>query len=389
MSEGKTRRRRIGTRLAAVLALGVFLGGCSSVPDAINPVEWYKGARDYFFGDDKGEVAKAGDKEQSRLARERYTPAPGAEKPIPKLSTVPQRPKTSTADERRAIASGLVADPEPTRRYSTEVVSRQGAATNPLPDVPQSLIASGKVAPQPAAVPRQKVLEVPARPVLAQPRPIQQALVQPRPAKPAPAARPRLGSFGQPRMASIPAVIPPVGAGDFGTVIVSGSGVQTVGGRTGAFPKPVVRPMAVPGPIPGLPALRVPTAASSRLAAAGGRGSYQVATIFFDNGSSALRARDRRILRQVAAQHRRQGGVIRVVGHASSRTRAMDVIRHKMVNFKVSTARAESVARALQGMGAKAESLFVAAASDRQPRYHEYMPTGEAGNRRAEVFIEF
>jgi outer membrane protein OmpA-like peptidoglycan-associated protein len=197
-------------------------------------------------------------------------------------------------------------------------------------------------------------------------------------------------------MASVPAVIPPLNVASLGTVVISGSGVHTVG-ATGT----VVRPMVAAG-APGRGAtsrLRIPRPPSPALAArrlpaapafsGGANGSYQVATILFDNGSSRLKSNDRRILRQVAAQHRQTGGVIRIVGHASSRTRSMDVIRHKMVNFEVSAARAESVAKALAGMGAKPESLVIGAAADREPKYYEFMPSGEAGNRRAEIFIEY
>ena len=78
-----------------------------------------------------------------------------------------------------------------------------------------------------------------------------------------------------------------------------------------------------------------------------------------------------------------------IVGHASSRTRSMDVIRHKMVNLQVSVARAETVAKALVGLGAKPENLMIGAAADREPKYFEFMPSGEAGNRRTEIFIEY
>jgi hypothetical protein len=36
-----------------------------------------------------------------------------------------------------------------------------------------------------------------------------------------------------------------------------------------------------------------------------------------------------------------------------------------------------------------ARNMYVGAVSDADPRYYEFMPTGEAGNRRAEIFIDF
>ena len=114
-----------------------------------------------------------------------------------------------------------------------------------------------------------------------------------------------------------------------------------------------------------------------------------MATILFSNGSSRLGARERRILRQVATQHKEVGGTIRVVGHASSITRSMDVARHKMANLRVSSARAQRVAKELVKLGAKPANLYIGAVSDSEPKFHEYMPSGEAGNRRTEIFIDF
>ncbi len=38
-------------------------------------------------------------------------------------------------------------------------------------------------------------------------------------------------------------------------------------------------------------------------------------------------------------------------------------------------------------MGVAREKVSVEAAADDQPRFSESMPTGEAGNRRAEIFF--
>ncbi len=370
---------RIGRRgrLAAVFTLTAFIAACSSVPDAVNPVEWYKDARDLISGDDE--------KPSGRLAKDRDTAAPGADKPFPKLSTVPSRPQTSSSEERKALAQGLIADPQPTRQYSTEVVRRQGSAANPLPDV----LAPVAVAKPPP----------PSKPIIARTPPV---LVRPRVAvKPAPTVVAKLPApttikmptlpkvtLKAPKMASVSATIPAFGSDNLGTVVISGSGVQTlVGTPIARTPRLKIAPQTLPQTQPQL-ALRAQTRPAMPFAG-GTQGSYQVATILFDNGSSRLKSTDRRILRQVAQQHQSLGGVIRIVGHASSRTRSMDVIRHKMVNLQVSVARAETVAKALVGLGAKPENLMIGAAADREPKYFEFMPSGEAGNRRTEIFIEY
>jgi flagellar motor protein MotB len=117
--------------------------------------------------------------------------------------------------------------------------------------------------------------------------------------------------------------------------------------------------------------------------------SYKVATIQFANGSSRLSSRDRSILRRVAQLHRDRGGVVRVIGHASSRTRDMDMVRHDAVNLQVSVARADSVARELSRLGVAAGDMFVGAVSDDDPIFYEVMPSGEAGNRRTEIFVDY
>ena len=47
------------------------------------------------------------------------------------------------------------------------------------------------------------------------------------------------------------------------------------------------------------------------------------------------------------------------------------------------------MARELVRLGMAPDTMYVGAVSDADPRYFEFMPTGEAGNRRAEIFIDF
>lgn len=112
-----------------------------------------------------------------------------------------------------------------------------------------------------------------------------------------------------------------------------------------------------------------------------------VATIQFGHGSASLSESERRLLRQVVTLQRQNGGTLQVVGHASSRTADMSMDRHRMVNYVTSVRRAEAVARELRRLGAPDEAVQVVAQSDNQPIYREVMPSGEAGNRRAEVYL--
>ncbi len=80
---------------------------------------------------------------------------------------------------------------------------------------------------------------------------------------------------------------------------------------------------------------------------------------------------------------------IRVLGYASSRTRNTDIATHKLMNFRVSQARADAVAKALVRAGLPASDITVEALSDSNPAYLEVMPEGERLNRRAEVYISY
>ena len=81
-------------------------------------------------------------------------------------------------------------------------------------------------------------------------------------------------------------------------------------------------------------------------------------------------------------------GVIRVVGHASSRTANMPVEKHLEMIFDKSQARANAVAQELIHEGVPADKVLIDAVGDSQPVYYESMPKGEDGNRRAEIFVQ-
>jgi outer membrane protein OmpA-like peptidoglycan-associated protein len=108
----------------------------------------------------------------------------------------------------------------------------------------------------------------------------------------------------------------------------------------------------------------------------------------FAHGSARLSSSDLATLRGLAKEALERGMYMRVVGHASMRTRDMDPFEHALANFNVSVARANAVASALMEMGVPAEQLIVDAVGDTQPVYSEAMPSGEEGNRRTEIFLE-
>ena len=109
--------------------------------------------------------------------------------------------------------------------------------------------------------------------------------------------------------------------------------------------------------------------------------------IRFRHGSTQLSGAEKRRLGQLASQARQQGKTIYVVGHASQRTGDMNYAKHKLVNFNVSLDRANRVAGELRRQGVASQQIVVQAKGDAEPLYFEFMPDGEAKNRRVEVFV--
>ncbi len=122
----------------------------------------------------------------------------------------------------------------------------------------------------------------------------------------------------------------------------------------------------------------------------GGSGMPPVAVVLFPDDTAALTANGRKAVRDAVAAYRASGGqgYVRVVGHSSSRTGNMSLVRHMEINFAKSQARARAVARQLIRDGVPADKVLVDAVGDAQPVYYELMPRGEDGNRRAEIFIQ-
>lgn len=404
-------------RMAVCAVALAMLAGCSSVPDAMNPVEWYKGTRDAIVGKDE------------RVEETAEAP-PGADEPIPNLGTVPPRPRTSTSVDRDKIASGLIADQQGARKYSSDVIPRQSDVPQPppparpqaqaKPPAPSSTQAAAPTQAAPTAEQVRAAAPPPPPPVPSAPAsaptpppavaPAETATVAPQRSAPpgAPRTPPQMREVTAaniapgtaqpiqpsnivvprenpqaPQLRAVTPYVPPAGLEQTETVYIGGSGAS--GGTRAATPasfRSVPPSSAVASEVPG-------TRPLSAYQGGGGRGSYQLASIQFSDGSAKLSDRDRAVLRGVYDQARRAGGTLRIVGHASSRTGARDVARHADANARVSAERAEAVARELVRLGMAPDAMYVGAVSDGDPRYFEFMPTGEAGNRRAEIFIDF
>ena len=371
------------TRGITMVAAGALLAACSQVPDAINPVEWYNSTVELFSGDDTEKAAEQKpEAKQSALAKDAGKPPPGSTQQYPTLSRVDQQADYEAARKK----GGLVADIEG-RQYAP-AIARQGEPASTLaaaPPEPPKATATAPAQPAPPAMPATAVVSAegissaPAETASvggSLPTTAEQQAFEMRLRKQLAEIQARAGQGGS-ALPSGNVAIPSMAPEQFGTVVISADGIQS-GQQTAAMAAQPAGASASGGALSFMQ--RAPSSAAA--------GAVRVATIQFGNGSARLTANDRRILANVRQLQRERGGKIRIVGHASSRTRTMDPVKHKMVNFKVSVDRANVVARELMRLGFKKEQLVVDAVSDTSPLYHEVMPSGEAGNRRAEIYLE-
>ena len=422
--------RQPAIRFGVLVAVGLLLGACSYVPDWANPLAWYDRTFD-SSGDSQPAAAAAA------------PPSAGADQPFPKLSSVPDQPPTATSKaERKQIAQGLVADAA-RARYTDEETDTQVAATTPQPtpspppvvvQAPATVVAQAPPAPPPAAVPSRTtpvspsvsvqpatpmpvpsiVQRRPAARVAAAPQPVTPmpvpSIVQRRPAAPQPVPsivqrRPASPAVAAPQTVPAPvASAPAQGQRQLASVAdvfaekmaASASTVTTAPAHTGFGPSTAQPLSNLPKSVPAIvrdtynESVGGAVAGSTAvvIAPAVGQVAREPVVIRFRHGSANLSAADRRRLRSISEAFKAQGGVVRVVGHASSRTRDMPVLRHKLANFNVSHDRAVRVASELVRQGVTRNAILVEARSDADPAFIESMPAGEAGNRRTEVYLE-
>jgi len=365
-------------RLVLALTLPLVAAGCSSVPDALNPAEWYRSTVDAISDDEEAEAADGQPVEVKEAAE---TEGDGKYPPLPGDA---ERAKAEQAQEAQ-VSEGFVADTQQ-GQYSSESIARQGEAVSPLQ--PETAAAEQATQETASATPAPKPMQQAAAPMQAQAPVNTQGMTLQEIYKANLAQRlPYSGTSAPSRPGGQPQPINTGGYYPSETVVISSSGVYQGGQAT-------MSPMQASS---GAPTSRMVASVVSKNGAhplsdfnpAAVANSFKVAVIQFGNGAAGLGSREQAILRKVVALHKERGGTIRVVGHASSRTRNMDPVRHKMVNWDVSTSRADTVAKAFLKLGIAANNLYVGAMADNEPVYYEVMPSGEAGNRRAEIYIDY
>ena len=115
---------------------------------------------------------------------------------------------------------------------------------------------------------------------------------------------------------------------------------------------------------------------------------YRIATINFRSGSSSVDGNGLKKIKKIVKIAKDRNAKIKVIGHASERTKDMPIAEHKIVNFMISDKRAHSVANIfIEKYGFPRNKLITEAVSDSKPLFKEIMPAGTKANQRTEIFL--
>lgn len=292
-------------RCSVTVAALALVAGCSSVPNAVNPISWYRD----LTGASKNDALDNDTRNRDNLAA-------GGQEPYPNLADVPNPPDRARSTlDRDALKKSLIADRSNASYTDQKLRAGIAAPGEVVPPVPAP--ATGKAAPAtgtdtaPAAAGPQTEAAPPAESPLVAPT-IASAPQGEQPAPPPP----------PPDLPPSPDAASPNSAAN--------------------SPAPAATEVA-----PG----KRRSAASS---------SVQVAAIAFADGSTALTDAERNQLSEIAAMQRDSGGAIRIIGHAQP-TAGANAADRQIATFTLALNRAKTVAQVLSNEGVPAQSLVVEA----------------------------
>lgn len=359
---------------ALMAALAISVGACSSI--------------DSMFGSDAPPTART-----TGGAAPAQSGTTGDNKDFPRLSTVPDRPQRPTPPPQQGLAAdrqgARYADNEvrPVNEAADAVVGQRLGASTPRQSTTQTAPQGG--AAQPAAAPAGPVQSAPATPMQqpAQQQVPPQSAVQPTP--PAPAAAPVAQT---PMPAAAPVAQAPTTPAAAPQAPVAAPAPAPAAMATNLPPPPapsqqaLVLPPTTRPAVSSLAAARAPAAAPTPVYYGN---TMQVAVVQFGRASSELSADDLAVLRDVAEIQKKQGGTVRIVGHASQDASGNDTQRLQQGNYAVSLARANAIAGHLVRLGVPRGSVVAEAAGDQQPQFEPVTAVAVASNRRAEIYLAF
>ena len=334
----------VGTRnFLAALSAVILMAGCTYLPEYMDPIDWIDSANEWVTG---------GNNESDEMTALGSEKVPGEEDPFPSLDSVPDdRPSIRTLREREAIANALVADRDNARYDETDVPKSSETIQVETSGTLEQLDAgeSRSIEQYNRKNEIQVLAEARDQEVIGE---REREFVIPPPVPSVPHWDSIEDSFDEMFRAS-------GGAGSLATHGASLHGSSNYEmAATGSFLEP--------------DQFRV-----------------HAAVIYFSHGSSKLSNADKKVLQEVAAAVVNGRGHVSVIGHASSRTKTNDILKHNIVNYETSLARAKAVAAELVRQGIPTERVSIYAMADGQPDYSEATKLGEAGNRRANVYVDF
>jgi outer membrane protein OmpA-like peptidoglycan-associated protein len=337
--------------LVVAMLFAVQLGACSSVPDAVNPISWYRGITGASKNDDLGKGQN-----QQNLNE-------GSNEPYPNLASVPNPPDTAMSTVDRAkLADSLIADRKDARYADNQLHAGEVSASAPPP-------------PAAAAPPAPKSEAAAAAP---SPAPREAAAPSPAPAKSAPpgaspaaSAKPARGTESPPAESSLAS--PSIKNPPQGETPMPAPPPPSLSATAAPRTPPMKEAEAAPAPPPAAAAepMAVKEAPAPRKTAA----SHRVAVIGFAPGSALLSDKERSAIANLAKQQKAQGGRIRIVGHGES-----EGANAAVTGFNLALDRAQAVSIALTEAGVAAKDVAVEAA-----------PVAAKGGRdvpRAEIYLE-
>ncbi len=385
---------RAGLQAAAVLSL---LSGCS--------------VSNSLFGSSSSSTPEPVPGPAAQSTTQPGTQPTGAQT-FPNLGTVPnQAPATTSSADRQQITSGLVADNQ-NAAYSDQPVTAQQTGTPvpapipapvPAPAPAAAAASTGTTpAPEPSAVSQTAANQPAPEPATASQVTTQAPAMQPAATVPPPPVTPPAEPSAVSQTATNQPAPEPTTSSQVTTQAPAVQPAATVPPQPVTPPAPAVgaTPLAPPpNPIPPAPAGGAMTADQSSAnvdtsqpggapAGATQTAGQPIALIFFADASAGLSNRDKNVLHDVYLLQQQQGGRLRIVGHASQRTAALDPARRDQANYKLSASRANAVARALIGMGVSEGTVSIVAEGSQAPAFYENSPTGEAGNRRVDIYLD-
>jgi outer membrane protein OmpA-like peptidoglycan-associated protein len=377
-------RNKFGLVILGIVLVGI--SGCSRVPNAVNPISWYRDVTGISKNDDLGK----GENEENL--------AEGGNEPYPNLGTVPALPDTQLSGiDREKLEKSLVADRN-NAQYSADNLRAGDVASTVPPPAPPAPKPSTTSATLSSAAP-----SVPPPPVeTSSAAPPPEATPSPPPPAPSPAAT---ASSSSPPSSAGSKIVgsnspqkpptrgseapPPESSLQSPTIANLPQGENA----TPAPPPPQLPPpnadrvaSAAPPPPTPAPAPRSPGGAPAQQAAAPGNasaaaaarspaGSHRVADVSFAPGSAYLSGALRGTISEVVKLHSTEGGRIRVVGFGEATGKDAAV-----AGLTLALDRAQAVAVALTDAGVAAKDVSVEAAP--------VLAKGGVDAPRAEVYIE-